>query len=415
MIRRKKWQFIFLFAILSLTLQGCLGINTGPFQNVAKGTDGNVQVNVDQASFKGNLYFTLNGNLYVLNGNDKQHPKQLTSGIQVSDPSVSPNGKWIAFAIIHQNYSDLAYMPVSGGKPTIVISGYGTYEPNGNYAPKSTAFWIEQPTWAPNSQDILFLSDLQKADYNIGVNAFLLDLQLYQIPMYDHNPSDAKVMAYSVYGDGGLRDPSYRPGHPDQIMYTNYQYDTTGTKQIIQVELENANIVQQDLIDNPNNPVYHPGAYGSGNYPSVPITTGTPNVMNLEPSFSPNGNYIVYTRRIDATHMSLYSMAVPNGVTGSASSAGINPPTASDYSAAMKPYSQSSKLLTGQYLSDPVWSPDGTQIAYYAYTNTTFDLWIADLVKDPKTNNYTIKPNSEIQLTKANGNLDADSRPFWAP
>jgi hypothetical protein len=294
-----------------------------------------------------------------------------------------------------------------------VLSGNGSYEPNGANPPLSTAHWIEEPTWTPDSQQILFLSDLQKS-WNINVDAFLLDLQLYQIPIKNPSPSAAQIVAYSVYGDGGLRDPSYRPGHADEIMYTNYEYDTaTGTQQVIQVELENANIVQQDLTNNPYDPLYHPGAYGSGNYPSVPITTGTPNVMNLEPSFSPDGNTIAYVRRDNATQMSLYTMPVPNGVTGTNNDPNFNPQDPANLSNALKDYGQSHNLLTGQYLSYPIWSPDGKQIAYYGYNNSTFDLWIANVVKDPKTGSYSIQPGSQVQLTKANGNLDADSRPCW--
>jgi Tol biopolymer transport system component len=408
-------DLIVVLALLSIALQSCLGGADSNYQSVTKGTHGDIKVNVDQAAFQGRLYFTLDRNLYVLNGKDKQHPEQLTHGIEVRDPAVSPNGKWVAFTILYKDYSDLAYMPASGGTPKILISGQGSYEPNGANAPISTAHWFAEPSWTPDSQHLIFLSDLYK-NWDIGVNAFLLDLQLYQVDINNASANTARIIAYSVYGDGGLRDPAYRPGHPNQIVYTNYKYDSTGTQQQIQIMLQDSTIVQQDLTQNPQNPVYHPGAYAMGNYPSVPITPGTPNLANLEPAFSPDGNQVLYLRRDDATHMSMYLMGVPNGVTSDPSNPYFNPGSAANKQKALVPYEHATNLMTSQYLSMPIWSPNGQQIAYIDYTNQSFDLWLAKIVKNPKTGNYSINPQSKQQLTMTTGgDFDADSRPSWAP
>jgi Periplasmic component of the Tol biopolymer transport system len=406
---------IFICILLSLSLQGCLSSTNSQYQSVTKGTHGDIKVNVDQAAFQGRLYFTLDRNLYVLDGKDKQHPKQLTHGIQVRDPAISPDGKWIAFTILYKDYDDLAYMPANGGTPKILISGNGSYQPNGSNAPISTAHWFAEPSWAPDSQHIIFLSDLQK-NWNIGVDAFLLDLQLYRVDINNASATNAQIIAYAVYGDGGLRDPAYRPGHSDQIIYTNYQYDSSATQQQIQIMLQDANIVQQDLAQNPQNPVYHPGAYALGNYPSVPLTPAAPNLMNLEPAFSPDGNQIIYLRRDDATHMSMYLMSVPNGVTSDPNNPAFDPQSATNRQKALVPYAHATKLMTSQYLSQPIWSPDGSQIAYINYTNQSFDLWLAKITKDPKTGSYSIDTQSEQQLTMtSSGDFDADSRPCWAP
>jgi Tol biopolymer transport system component len=106
--------------------------------------------------------------------------------------------------------------------------------------------------------------------------------------------------------------------------------------------------------------------------------------------------------------MSIYTMSVPNGVTQNP-----NDPTVAK--TAVQPYNKSSKLITGSpYVSQPVWSPDGKQIIYMGYTNNTFDLWLANVVKDPKTGAYSMQ-GSPIQLTNAAGHLDAESRPCWTP
>ncbi len=395
----------FLLAVLALSLQSCLGINSSPFQNKNTGTNGEqVGINTtDQAKFKGKIYLTLDRNLYVLDG--QGNLKQLTKGMDIRDPAISPDGKWIAFVIRYQNYSNLAYMPSAGGKTTVLISGNGAYVPNPGFAPKATYHWFAQPAWSADGKTLLFLSDLEKEDWYAatGQDAPLLDLQVFSIPFSDPTTTP-KDVAYAVYGDGGLRDPSYRPGHPDQITYTSYRYDSTQTQQVIQINIEDAN----DITN-------HPGTYYPGFDPAVALTPGTANLVNLEPAFSPDGNSLIYLRRDSDTQMSMYTMPVANGVTSDANTASFNPNSTSNQQKAVAPYNQSMKLLNSKYLSYPIWSPDGKEIAYYTYNNSTFDLWLATVIKDPKiAGDYTLKPNSEVQVTNAQGHLDADSRPCWS-
>src|ERR1700730_2992389 len=82
---QKQWKLVFMLALLSLTLQSCLGSAT-TYKSVTTGKNGNVNINT-ASLFKGKIYFTLNGNLYVIDGSDTTHPKQLTSGLDVRDPS----------------------------------------------------------------------------------------------------------------------------------------------------------------------------------------------------------------------------------------------------------------------------------------------------------------------------------------
>jgi dipeptidyl aminopeptidase/acylaminoacyl peptidase len=389
--------------MLALALQSCLGLgdnnDNGQFKSTSTGNNGNqIGINTtDQAVFKGKIYFTLDRNLYVVDGTRKL--TQLTHGMDVRDPAVSPDGKSIAFIIRYKDYSDLAYMPSSGGKPTILLSGNGRYVPNPGFPPKSTHHWYAEPSWSADSTHLLFLSDLEKFyPRPIGVDAFLLDLMVFSTSI--HNPNAFQEVAYATYGDGGLRDPSYRPKHNDQIVYTNYKYDTdTQTHQVIQLYMEDPNAIA-------NHPYkYRPGADGLEVDPAVPITPAINDVANMEPAFSPDGNTIVYIRREDATHNSLYTMPVAENIT-------TDPNNTTVMQKALQPYNHSSKILTQQYVSKPTWSPDGKEIAYLGYANTTFDIWLTTLKQDPKTGTYTMK-DSPVQLTNANGHLDADSGLFW--
>ncbi len=316
---QKQWKLLLIIALLSVALQGCLGSPDTTYKSVTSDKNGDVKINTTSL-FKGNIYFTLDRNLYVINGKDAVHLKQLTKGLDVRDPAVSPNGKLIAFDIHHNNYSDLAYMPATGGTPTIIASGQGAFLPNDAGA-TSTYHWFSQPAWAPDNEHLIFLGDNQK-DYwlNNGVannavgqyDASILDMQLYMASINDRLTTQSQIefdtqpVAFSSIGAGGLRDPSYRPGHSDEAIYTSYQYtaDSNNTDINVQLNLVNVNTIENAILAG-NTLEYHPGEDAVESSPGVAITPGTSNLSNLEPSFSPDGNTIIYVRRINATEYEL--------------------------------------------------------------------------------------------------------------
>lgn len=421
MKRYIPWHLFLLLAVLAFSVQSCFwsgNSSSGNFKTTT--TKSGKQIGVNQASqavFKGKIYFTINRDLYVLDGT--RTVTQLTHGIDVRDPAVSPDGKWIAFIERYYDYSNLAIMPANGGAIRVLLSGNGHFFTVGtppNTFTHNDYNWFAQPSWSPDSKSLIFLSDLQKnyfwANYTYGDlgNDFdqspFLDMQVFTIPINNPPSKDAVmnygIVAYADYGDGGDRDPSYRPGHSNQIIYTHYTYDAkTKTQQVVQLYMENPTTIA-------NNPSmhYHPGDPGGSFDPSIAITPPSTAVTNIEPSFSPNGNFIAYIRNIDPTHMGMYVMPVPS------SNITTDPNNPAMQKTALVPYQKSSLIASGEFVSQPVWSPDGKQIAYLAYTNNTFDIWLANVSLNTKTGAYTMQ-GSPIQLTSTNGGLDADSRPFW--
>jgi len=396
------WYFLLL--LLAFSLQGCLGIDeggsssTGNFKTVHTDKGRSIRINQNSLAFKGTLYFTQGRTIFSLD--DTRNVRVIATNHDFRDPAVSPNGKWLAAVIRYKNYSDLVYMPVRGGSWTVLRSGQGKFYQDGTFI-KNTYYWYAQPMWSADSTKILFLSDLEKEDWYsaTGQDAPMLDLQVFAIPL--SNPtSKPQDVAYADYGDGGNRDPMYRPGHPDQIVYTHYTYDKTGTKQVIQLYLENANAIA-------NNPgKYSPGTEGSGFDPSVALTPNDTTVQNLQPAFSPDGNTLAYVRRESNGQMSLYVMPLPQQDVTS------DPNNTTAEQEALAPYKKSSLLLTQQFVSQPVWSPDGKQIAYLSFTNNEFNIWLATIASNSKTGTYKIQ-GSPVQLTS--GGIDGDSRPFWTP
>lgn len=417
---KQHWHLYVALALMTLLLQGCLGgDNSGNFQDTNRGGNGQ-QIGInDQVSFKGKLYFTMNHDLYRLSMQaGKQNLVKLTSNIDVRDPAVSPDGRKIAFVRRDKNYADLMLMDANGNNKHVLRSGKGRYIPNNPYPPISTDRWYAQPSWSEDGKNLIFLSDLGKSDaygnahIHPGPDTFMLDLLAYKISLDNPNVTWPQAIAYGTLGDGGLRDITYRPHHPNQIIYTNYSYDSTQTRQLIQLMLADPDAISKY----PD--AYAPGdpKFGSADDPGVALTPETPDLANMQPAFSPDGMNIMYTRRESATLRSIYLMPVAENITGVPRfnrHLTNNQAFQANQQKALAPYNQSLKLLSKSLLTNPIWSPDGTQIAYVDNTNNTFDLWLTTLVKDPKTGVYSLKQDSTIRVTNAQGNFDAESRPFW--
>jgi WD40 repeat protein len=394
---------LLLLVLVAFCLQGCFGTggsssNTPSSKTITTNANGQ-QVGVNQAQnlFKGKIYFTIDHNLWVIDpsGNSREILKQGN----IYDPAISPNGKWIAYIARYKNYSNLAYISINGGPPHVLGNGNGKFYNDGGFVHNSFQ-WYAQPAWSADGSHLMFLSDLQK-NYQWAAlgppfnQAAFLDLQVFSVP-FDSQGANPQAIAYASFGDGGDRDPSYRPRYPNEIVYTHYAYDAaTETQQVIQIFLEDST----QIPDHPG--VYHPGAPGGEYDPGIAITSSKDE--DLEPAFSPDGNAIAFVKREASGTMGIYVMHVPNGVTTTP-----NDPTTEQK--ALIPYKAASHILSGQFVSQPVWSPDGKQIAYISYDNSTFDLWLANINYNAQTGVYSMK-GSPVQLTT--GGIDGESRPFW--
>lgn len=393
---RKKRQIggLLLLSLLAFTFQGCLGFGGPSTRNV--GTNNGNQVSVIQHVFKGKIYATIGHNLTVISGDGSS--KQLVGGGNIYDPAISPDGSKIAFVQRYKDYSDLAYIPVSGGTPKVLVSGNGHYyHDNIDYnIIHSDYYWYMEPSWSPDGSHLLFLANLQKNYVWAGLGAPFNaapfeDLEVFSL---DFNSSSARpqVLAYASYGAGGDSDPFYVPNtSPQEIVYTHYMYDPSGINQVDQIYLEDATAIAN-----------HPGAYTPLQGAGIALTPT--NIIARQPSLSPDGKTLAYVvSEPNDGPMGIYTMQLATGVTA-------DPNSSTSQQQALRPEKSASRILRGTYEARPTWSPDNKQIAYITEYNNELDLFVATLSYNATTKTYTLQ-GMPVQVTS--GGIDGDSRFMW--
>lgn len=341
-----------------LLLQGCsipfIGNNTnGNFRSSS--ANKNLQANQDnQAKFTGQIAFSDKYNIYILNGKDGSI-KQVTNSGDDLQPAFSPDGSSIAYIHKGTDFSNLMTIPASGGTSKVLVNDdFGTKDVSSNY-------WISQPIWSPDGTLIYAPSDRGK--YIAPFCQPLLDFAIFQFNV--SNPTHRSVVTWPDHCyAGGDQDIQYRPDNADgQLIYTEYGY-TNDDQLSVALHLYDLKTKKDTLL-----------------------TPEDANQQVLQPSWSPDGNFVAYIKR-EQGQDNLYVM--PSGGT-------TNTPQ----------FNASQKLLSGM-IAQPIWSPDGTEIAYIAFNNGTFNLWLAHITN---TNGQITLSGTPIQLT--NGGIDADSRPSW--
>ncbi|HEX7734548.1 MAG TPA: hypothetical protein VF458_06790 [Ktedonobacteraceae bacterium] len=388
---QRLWGLLILLSLCAFTLQGCLGFG-GSSGNHTTGGANPTAVTVAQNVFSGKIYATAGHNLFVISGDGSS--KKLLDGGNIYDPAVSPDGSKIAFIRRFKNYSDLDIMSTNGGNIRTLISGNGSFFYNVAGFAHSRAYWFFKPSWSPDGSKLLFLSDHIKLNYTLQCHpqdADMLDLMVFSIPV--NNPGKITALAYTTFGGGGDSDPSYNPANANQIVYTHYgMLATDGSQQQVQLMLADARLIAAN-----------PGKYCAA-ATDTGIAVTTTKYQNIQPAYSPDGQFLAYVRTENITNTAIYIMPVATGVTAT-------PNDSATMQKALQPFQKSVKLLEGVYYSRPTWAPNGKQMAYLVEQNEELDIWVANLDYNATTGVYSLK-GSPVQVTSSG--IDGDSRFSWS-
>lgn len=296
------------------------------------------------ANVSGRLLYVRNGAIEELtSGGNKELAKENPAVGTFMDPAWSPDGTHIAYAVRQKNFSDIGIMNADGTNQTLL-----THDQSPNVQDN---LWAAMPTWSPDGAQLVFSSDRGKQEPNI-------DLRLWELTLSTRAYRQVSVPELQAGGDA---DAQFRPGHPGQVVYTRWAYDSSATAAY-------AVLVLHDL--------------NSGTY----TTLTSPKETAFQPAWSPDGKTLAFIRRT-TNGDALYVAPVPATVTAD--------------------ITVKATLLESGVNAQPAWSPDGSTIAYIAEDNNQFDLFDVGVVTSP-----TLGAHGKPQQLTSDG-VDATSRPSW--
>ncbi|MDE3112695.1 MAG: PD40 domain-containing protein [Chloroflexota bacterium] len=296
------------------------------------------------AKLPGTIAFMLRGDVYVLR-NGRYAP--LTSEGRNEQPFLSADGSTLYFARKEEidgqrvvdgavvnaqlGFTSIVRKGSGGGPETIVLSGLRQKRPNGQHL----VSWFLGPAVSPDGKRLAVAED-------DGDGA--ADLALWTM---------AQTPVRTLLSQGSdLADPAWSPDGTS-IAATTYTGLTPG---ILVFDLTKGGA--QRLAGLPEG-----GAYA--------------------PSYSPDGTWILYTLRHDATKNDVH---------------------------AYDPTSKRDVALTSDGASwNAVFSPDGSQIAFLREKDGTIDLYAMELGDALRGG----APKEAVKVTRGEG-IDGSSRPSWA-
>jgi Tol biopolymer transport system component len=300
----------------------------------------------------GRLVYAKAGNLWLQEGTET---RRLTSTGRDSQPAWSEDGAWVYFietrqtrvkypiqgqpVIYELSYPILTRIRPDGRDRQALLSGLYKTGSSGQYA---WSYFIRDPAVAPDGRSVAVVSDgpdPTKSNVVLGLvrvsTRKLNPLGLPENPPYGH------------------QDPTWRPDGTALLYVVNARQDGRGAPAIWRYDPETAKTAQLSRAG------------------------------YTEPSYSPNGRYLVATKT-SSLGTDIVVLDARNG-------------------------NELLRVTTDGRSWGGAWSPDGSQIAFLELVGSTTDLQLATLARGP---NADVSVAEIEALTEFSG-LDAASRPAW--
>jgi TolB protein len=307
----------------------------------------------------GRMLFVQGGNLWLWEGDVG---RQLTSSGDAFQPAWSPDGRRIAYIQRVTSFSDLLVMPFDAGEP-LRLTQDGPDSSVYSYERIYASTWAFYPAWSPDGAMIAFAS---QAGPPGGAPAAEFRISLFA------TPSEAGGERTQLYADEG--------GHVGRLAYAPdgqsiaFAFGPAGTGE----------------------PTIYRYTAAGGNAAPLP---GAP-AQSYDPTWAPDGTWLAFAARANG-RTDVFAIRSSASTTGAE-----NTPT--PVAGEISPMIQLTSIGTARA---PVFSPDGTQLAFLAIApgGNSFDLWVLDLEIGA---DGALVPGQPRQITQGMG-LDADSGVAW--
>lgn len=274
--------------------------------------------------FSGQIVFARNGDIWSYDGSNT---RQITHLGDASDPSVTANGKWLAYVRRWSPpVSDIFTLGLRNGRTGQITNDRTT---DGDI---SDNVWAYDPAYAPDGSSIVFASDKYKLA-NPPSDGRVIDLALYK---YDVASGTTTELTTPGTGAGGNADPRFDPVDSNQVLFTSHYYLPSGsvTSQLTLLNLTSDN--------------------------TTPLTPD--GEQDLQPAWQPNSNHIAYIQN-QGQGTRLLIASFHNGSLDTKHAAQID----------------------SGMVAMPSFSPGGQKLAYYKVVGNSFHLFITDLTQGHPT------------------------------
>jgi len=328
------------------------------------------------------IYVGPDQNLWFITG---QHKMRNITGDGVDNaPALSPDGSQLAYVRFMGSYSDVMtsrlHYEADGAiraDAAVYLTQDSTPPPGLQSVPSPPGYdpryywYAVKPSWLPDGQHLLYLSDRPGYDPN---NEVKTDLSVWEQGVTDTITNAVKLTTPTV-GTGGGDSPGWRPNDPAVFIYTDYYQDFSrpnGQGRIMTAMAVTGTAPQAD-----------------------PIALTPDGVTEFQPVWSPDGHYIAFAENEAGGHTDLKVIAYHR------------PGYLGDYSNAVT-------IQPGNpYVVQPFWSPDGHYLGYLASNGVSgdFEMYVRPVIY-PKRRGDPLALGPPTRLFQA-GTVSADYRPTW--
>jgi TolB protein len=311
---------------------------------------GKVLQPVKRVTVPGRLYATKGRSLYRFAGT---RLTVLLKGTKVKDPAATPAGDRLAFVELQAQSSTIVLSDANGQNQQPVTPAS---------APEG-ALWAFAPAFSADGQRLAYLTDRGKRPSN-PQNLQPNDLGVWMAAVAT---GQSHQLVAPIPYTGGDSDPTFRPGGGDQLVYTTYLYGGVPLQPV-------ARLTWLSLRTNAR------------------VYLSPDQARNFQPAISPDGRFVAF-------------------IHGSAAGDELRVmPLATAFGRDPQPYpTEAATVLETGMVSQPVWAPDGSAIAFLKLVNGSFDLFTLPV----SSSGGTVQATGTAQAITRGSFLDADSRLTW--